>query len=69
MRTIDQLLGTIPDDLLPGDIQTIIDWMRKDREENAGIKLKKDTGPKTTITLEELGLTKPKPKVEFKRRV
>lgn len=70
---IDELMNRICEDpaLASGkDIDDLIAYHRKNRANaEAGIKPKKESGPKQKIDLAELGLVKAKPIEAFKRRV
>lgn len=69
INTIDELLDANPKDLKTPDIAMLVEWIRAERARNEGTKLKKEKGPTPELSLESLGLVKPKPKLEFKRRV
>lgn len=65
-NTINELMDADPLNLTPENIDQIIAFHRQAR---SGPKPTKEKGPKITIDLEALGLVKPKPVAEIKRRV
>lgn len=73
MNTVDQLMDLDPLTLTAQDIEAIVAYHRNARANaEAGIKVKKENPwPKTKgpISLESLGLTKPKEVVKINRRV
>lgn len=68
---IDELMDLDPLEMTPANIDSIIAYHRKNRANaEAGIKPKKEAGPKQKIDLLALGLIKEKPPAEpVKRRV
>lgn len=59
-NNIDLLMDLDPLEMTPTDISSIIEYHRRNRANNeAGIKPKKDTGPKATIDLASLGIAAP----------
>ena len=61
-NNIDTLMDLYPDKMTKDDIDAIIAYHRQNRAHSeAGIKPKKETGPKVKLDLEAMGLIKPKP--------
>jgi len=59
---IDELMSLDPLEMTPENIDSIIAYHRKNRAlSESGVKPKKETGPKTKVDLEALGLIKAKP--------
>ena len=58
-NSIDTLMSLDPLMMTPDDITSIIEYHRRNRANHeAGVKPKKETGPKIAIDLASLGLTK-----------
>lgn len=70
MNTIDELMSRNPLELTAKDIDDIIAHHREHRANlQSGFKPAKEKGPKVEFKLADLGLVKPKPTAEIKRRI